>query len=434
MLFRAVLISLLYIVSIQPGFAGPGFANNKGPENFDLSINESIAITISQFGVDGDRILWIPSEFGIRREEHYRLLDSLASLGHQVWLAEIHESYFIPSGRKSYTGIPVSDISDLIEKSLPEADRRLFIVSTGRGAALALMALNHWQATSSNSQKFGGIIMIHPNLQANTPRPGTDMQYLPIVDSTQIPVFIIQPKKSEKYWFLDKLVTRLSDSGSQVYTQIIEQASDGYHVRPDTSNTEKELANKLPMQISRAVKLLAKTEVVAQHQATPATAWQLTAIPESLQPYPGETVAPPLELYDTDGKKYGLKDSLGTVVVINFWATWCPPCVDEIPSLGRLQNIFPKDDLLVVSVDIGENKDDVAEFLKEVPADFPVLLDPEADTLQRWKVTAFPTTLVINRQGVIELAYYGGLEWDSPGVVKQLQTLVERQDGGRGEH
>jgi len=425
MLFRAALISFSLIVNIQPGFADPGLAYNTDANVFDLSINESTEITISRFGNNGDRILWIPSEFGIRRENHYHLLDSLARLGHEVWLAEIHESYFIPSGRKSYTEIPLGDISDLIEKSLPEDGRKLFIVSTGRGAALALMALNQWRANSSNSQKFGGIVMLHPNLQASTPRPGTDLHYLPIVDSTQLPVFIIQPEKSEKYWFLDKLVTRLSDSGSQVYTQIIEQASDGYHVRPDTSTSEKKLAEKLPLQISRAVNLLAKTEVAVPDTFTPVGTWQLTAIAESLQPYPGQPGAPALELYDTEGKKYKLKDFLGKVVVLNFWTTWCPPCVDEIPSLGRLQKLFSKKDLLVLSVDIGEDEDEVAKFLKEVPADFPVLLDPEAGTLGRWKVTAFPTTLVINRRGDIELAYYGGLEWDNPAVVKQLQTMVQ---------
>ena len=108
--------------------------------------------------------------------------------------------------------------------------------------------------------------MIQPNFQAKTPTPGTAMEYLPIVDSTQLPIFIIQPKKSNKYWYLKDLVTRLSNSGSQVYTKIIDQAGDGYHIRPDTNEIEKQKAKELPLQLSRAVHLLAQTKITAQKQ------------------------------------------------------------------------------------------------------------------------------------------------------------------------
>ena len=421
LLFRNLAIILLCFASIQSSFA-----DDTEAKNFELLLSEDAAVSIMQFGDDGDRVLWIPSEYGINKDKHYDLLNSLASLKHEVWLAEIHESYFIPSGRSSYTKIPVDDIATLIEKSLPEGQRKLFIVSTGRGAVLSLLAINSWQARTGGTKNFGGIIMIHPNFQADTPAPGTAMKYLPAVDSAQLPIFIIQPEKSNKYWYLDGLVNRLTDSGSRVFTQIIEQASDGYHARPDTSEAEKQLAKKLPGLISSATQLLSQTKVSTKKQHSTSKTWKVTAIAESLQEYPNNPAAPPLALQDTNGKRYQLQDYRGKVVVLNFWATWCPPCVDEIPSLGRLQNAFSKDELLVLSVDIGESRKEVETFLRQVPADFPVLLNPDGSTVKQWKIIAFPTTFVIDKKGNIKLAYFGGMEWDNARVVKQLQAVVEQ--------
>jgi len=419
LLFRLLRSILLLCLYSQISIAG-----STEPHYFDLALNEDTAISITQFGDTGDRILWIPSEYGINKEKHYGLLNTLAELKHEVWLADLHESYFMPPGRSSYTEVSLDDAATLIEKSLPEGRRKLFIVTTGRGAALTLLAINRWLETSKGKDKFAGIIMIHPNFQADTPTPGTAMEYLPIVDTTQLPIFIIQPEKSNKYWYLNGLVTRLTDSGSQVYTKVIPQVSDGYHARPDASDAENKIAKKLPGQISSAIHLLAKTKVTTQKQPIQNKPWKVTAVPELLQPYPGNSRAPALVLRDVNGKEHNIQNHLGKVLVLNFWATWCPPCVEEIPSLGRLQKAFSKEDLIVLSVDIGENKNDVETFLKQVPADFPVLLNPDGSTVKQWKIIAFPTTFIIDRQGDIRLAYFGGLVWDNPDVIKQLQAVV----------
>jgi len=419
--FTSTATILIWLASIQLSFAGIA-----EPEYLELALNEETSISIAQYGNAENRILWFSSEYGINKEKHDNLLNALAELKHEVWLPELHESYFIPSGRSSYTKIPIDDMASLIEKSLPAGKRKLFIVATGRGAALALLAINRWQATTDSSKnKLAGIIMIHPNFQAATPTPGTEMQYLSIIDSTQLPIFILQPEKSNKYWYLEGLVDKLSDAGSQVYIKIIRQVSDGYHVRPDATDAEIDIAKNLPRQIDTATKLLAETKVTVNKQAVKNETWTLTAVPELLQSYPGNPPAPTLALQDTEGKHYDLNEHHGKVIVLNFWATWCPPCVEEIPSLGRLQKAFSEEELLVWSVNIGENKKDIDTFLSMVPADFPVLLNPEGDTVKQWQVIAFPTTFIIDRQGNIKLAYFGGLEWDNPTVINQLQAVVK---------
>lgn len=422
MLHRLLLVLLLSI-----SYSLPSDADITEPQSFDLTLSTEEIISITRFGNHGDRILWIPSEYGVNKERHFKLLRSLSELDHEVWLVNPHESYFIPPGRSSYSRIPLEDIAEVIQQSLPVDNHKLFIVATGRGAVLSLLAINYLQNNTNVNDRLGGIIMIHPNFQASTPTPGEAITYLPVVDSTQLPVFIVQPKKSNKYWYLDDLVARLSNAGSIVYTQVIEEAGDGFHVRPNVNEIEQQKAGELPLQISRATHLLAKTAKPALRKSlTEDISWKVDPVPDTLQPYLGDVIAPEIELHDTEGKHHKLQDYRGKVVLLNYWASWCPPCVEEIPSLGRLQKAFSREDLVVLSVDVGESKEEVETFLQKVPADFPVMLDPDGSTVKQWKIIAFPTTFVIDRKGVIRLAYFGGLMWDNPDVVAQLQKLVKQ--------
>lgn len=423
MIRRLIPALLLAILSIQPGIA-----DSVEPQHLDVTLSSDETMSITRFGNNGNRILWIPSEYGIRKERHYELLDALSKLQNEVWLFNPHESYFVPPGRSSYTGLPVEDIAELINKSLPPGNRNLFIVATGRGAALALLAIRQWQNNTGDTDRFGGIIMLHPNFQAKTPTPGEAVHYLPVVDSIQLPMFIIQPRKSNKYWYLQDLVTRLSNSGNIVYTQVIDQAGDGYHSRPELTDIEEQKYRELPRHLSRAMRVLTRTgKPASRHSPTLQQSWDVSPVPETLQPYPGDSMSPDLQLTDTSGKKHRLRDYYGKVVVLNFWATWCPPCVEEIPSLGRLQITFSKEDLVVLSVDVGENKKEVDAFLERVPAEFPVMLDPDGSTVKPWKVVAFPTTFIIAPNGTIRLAYYGGMVWDKPSLVSRLRALIKQE-------
>ena len=422
-MMRTKLFTLLSICLVSFFTIGTSFAE---PIHTDLTLESDTDISLSITGESGDRVLWIPSEYGLNKPRHYWLIETLASKGLEVWLAELHSSYFVSPGRNSYTEIPVDDIADLIRKSLPEDGSKLFIVCTSRGAALTLLALNELKKQDQDLKQIAGLVMIHPNFQANTPVPGADIEYLSVIDSTQMPIYMIQPFKSNRYWFMEDLVSRLNEAGSQVYTQVIQDVSDGYHARPDASDAEQVKSKELPADIARAIRLLDKTRVKDDRRIDETDAeWRMAGLSGKLDAYPDPKPAPSLQLFDMDGEFHDLDSYKGRVVVLNFWATWCPPCVEEIPSLGRLQAAFSEDDLVVLSVDIGESKEDIGKFLEQIPADFPVMIDPEGTTVRRWNVIAYPTTFVMDRTGIIRLAYYGGLEWDMPEIIEQLQTLVK---------
>ncbi len=425
-------------------FTGNLHAEEKPDETLTLKIPDSTEITIERFGSGSNRILWIPSENGLEAAQTYPLARSMAEKGLQVWLADLHNSYFLTPDRSSLTGIPLKDIADLIQLSLPQDEQgKLHILTSGRGAALSLMALQNWQENGISDPRFGGIVLLSPNLSADTPEPGQDEAWLPVVVETRAPIFILQPENSGKRWYLEDLVNKLQSGGSVVYSKLIKGVGDGYLNRPERTAEEVEEAHAFPELFQQALDMLASikqepnesnsttatTEVPTNTNTPPAaqqdtknkdSGWEVSEMKDGLQRFPGNELAPALKLTDMDGKTHDLNDYRGKVVLLNFWATWCPPCIKEIPSLGKLQQKFSQDDFIVLSVDMGESEEDVAMFLENFPADYPVMLDPQGTTVKDWKLRAYPTTFVIDRAGYIRLAYFGGLEWDGQNVVDTL--------------
>ncbi len=134
--------------------------------------------------------------------------------------------------------------------------------------------------------------------------------------------------------------------------------------------------------------------------------------------------APALVLPDMDDKAWNLAELRGRVVVVNFWATWCPPCRREFPSLERLQKHFPVEDLQVIAVNVGEDADTIFAFTG-TPA-IPVLLDQDAKAMTSWRVGGLPSTYVIDRAGYILLRAIGGREFDDPASLAQLGAVIAR--------
>lgn len=147
-----------------------------------------------------------------------------------------------------------------------------------------------------------------------------------------------------------------------------------------------------------------------------------------LKPYKGERTPPPLELPDLSGKKQSLESFKGKVVLVNFWATWCPPCRTEMPSMWRLKNKFKNKPFEILAVDMGEDKKIVRAFMPDkMERDFVVLLDSEGIALKEWKIFAFPTSFLIDKKGQIRYALYGALEWDGPEQVKIVEMLLNEK-------
>ena len=142
-----------------------------------------------------------------------------------------------------------------------------------------------------------------------------------------------------------------------------------------------------------------------------------------LQAYKGGAT-PPLVLKDLNGKTQDLKQYRGKVVLINFWATWCPPCRAEMPSLQRLKAKMAGQPFVILAVDMGEAEPQVKAYIREIKTDFSVLLDKDGRALKAWKVFAFPTSYVVDAQGKIRYGLYGASEWDAADKVEKITQLM----------
>ena len=138
--------------------------------------------------------------------------------------------------------------------------------------------------------------------------------------------------------------------------------------------------------------------------------------------------APALKLKDLDGRTHDLVQLRGRVVLINFWATWCPPCRREMPSMERLSQTLKGEAFSVLAVDVGEDADTIDAFTAQLDATltFPILLDTRSRTLQAWKVAGLPTTFLVDRQGRIVASAIGGREFDHPEIVKAIRELLAK--------
>ncbi|TXH01590.1 MAG: TlpA family protein disulfide reductase [Rhodocyclaceae bacterium] len=137
----------------------------------------------------------------------------------------------------------------------------------------------------------------------------------------------------------------------------------------------------------------------------------------------GTPPAPPLRLPDADGKPVDLAAYRGKVVLVNFWATWCPPCRQELPSLSRLKKKLSGEAFEILSVNIGEDVDTVFDFAGN-PA-YPMLFDHDSKAMASWPVKGVPTTLLVDRQGRLAYRAVGGREFDDADVVGLIRQLLK---------
>lgn len=142
-----------------------------------------------------------------------------------------------------------------------------------------------------------------------------------------------------------------------------------------------------------------------------------------LTPLPNRPAAPDFRLMDMDDKVHQLSDYRGTVVIINFWATWCPPCRAEMPSMQRAWTQLKKAGIVMLAINVGEKAAAIRRFHKEYPVGFPLLLDLDSSTAESWPMRGLPTTFVVDPAGRLAYKAVGGREWDNPEILDQIRAL-----------
>ncbi len=146
-----------------------------------------------------------------------------------------------------------------------------------------------------------------------------------------------------------------------------------------------------------------------------------------ITPIKGDKKTPGFSLQDLNGKKFGLNQFKGKVILLNFWATWCSPCKEEMPHMEALYQQFKEKNfvLLAISVDY-EGIKPIKEFINKYQYTFPVLLDPKCETLDLFEVKGIPTTFLIDKKGKMVGKAIGPRDWRSPEVASLINILIQK--------
>jgi thiol-disulfide isomerase/thioredoxin len=125
------------------------------------------------------------------------------------------------------------------------------------------------------------------------------------------------------------------------------------------------------------------------------------------------------------GARHRLADYRGKVVLVNFWATWCVPCRDEMPSIERLRASLDSRRFAVLAVNLAEPESRIQKFLDAVPLGFPVLLDRDAKIARAWQAKLLPATYIVGPDGSIRYRHLGELDWSKPEIRAQIARLMK---------
>lgn len=168
--------------------------------------------------------------------------------------------------------------------------------------------------------------------------------------------------------------------------------------------------------ILRRCYLILLLTAVVSYSGADTTAPTLTAYPD--KPLAGDFI-----LTDYEGNVHKLSEYKGKVVLLNFWATWCPPCREEMPSMQRAWGVLREHGIAMLAVNVGEDEDTIFAFTASYPVEFPLLMDSDSLVIRQWPIQGLPTTFVLDEDSRIVYRAIGGRAWDHPALINQIIAI-----------
>lgn len=413
---NVIVLSLLYML----------FSPVTAQERLTLNIQNQ-DLELQGYPASGKYLaLWFAPGYGFD-ERHAQVARDLQQLGIETWQVDLVENLFLPRGSASIRQIDAQLVGNLIEQVQRQSGKPVILISNSYGAVLALRGMRAWQQKHLPEQfQLIGAIMFSPNAYQGIPALGLPPEYIPEVYGTNMPLMILQSSRHGNRQQLDDLLAALHRGGSPVFVQMMPGATSLFY-KEDQSAATLDHLRQAPQRITRAIRLLDRLPTPDRPAPLPldiAVQEKEFGLDIALKPFQGNWAPPPLALQDASGQSFTLRDYTGKVRVINFWATWCPPCVEEIPSLNRLREELANEPFELISVNYAQQADEVNQFLNEVEVNFPVLIDHDGAEADRWHVIAFPSTYVIDANGRIRYGVNAAIEWDTPQVIRTLRRLI----------
>ena len=145
-----------------------------------------------------------------------------------------------------------------------------------------------------------------------------------------------------------------------------------------------------------------------------------------LEEYPNVATTPALALEDLGGNSHTLADYRGQVVLVNFWASWCSPCLVEMPGIQRLKQAMADTPFAILAVNSKESKSVIWRFRNLLRVNFTLLMDTDGAVTKDWDVQIYPTSYLIGPDGDIRFVAYGAMDWDSEEVMQVIDELLNK--------
>ena len=389
----------------------------------NVKVSSGDDLTVEIFPAKGKYlILWLAPEYGLT-EFHRTFAKNLSKQNIEVWQVDIAQSLFLPRGSTSLKNLDGHRVADLIEQAHTHTKKKIILIADSYASLNALLGAHQWQQRASNTPYLIGAILFSPSTYVSIPPLGQLPEYMPIISSTNIPIMIYQGQRHANTGQFENLVEKLQQHGNAIYTRMMPTIFSLFFKEREKSK-QQHFLKTLPLNIKKMISVLSKHSVPSNPVKITHISKGKKGIDVYLKKYQGSIKPFKIKLKNAFGKTVSKTNYKGKITVINFWATWCPPCVKEIPSLNRLKNKMVGLPFELISINYAEDQKTILNFLKKVNVEFPVLLDLNGDVAKKWNVIAYPSTFVIDTQGEIKYGVNAAIEWDSEEFITRIKTLL----------
>lgn len=385
--------------------------------------------TVANPKADGSHLVLFVGEPSVPNNGDALLMQLLVSAqpSSAVWYLDTPDALFMERDRvamRNHSG-------DFVPPLMAEATRqfaRITIVTLDVASVPLLRGLRQWQTHASEAEraKLAHVVLLYPSLYVNTPVAGRERVLFPIATHTALPITVFQPELGAQANTIDETVAALREGGSLVRLERVATTTDGIYKYADIRAMSAQMAQRL----AQADKVMRDERQKAGFNVAALPPYDASTEPPStiaagLVPVDGVTLQD-IRLKDISGQDVDLKrDYAGKALLVTFWATWCPHCVEEIPSMNRALAQMDTDRFVIVSVSYKDTEAIMKAFQKKVPMSFPVLMDRTGEVSKAWKVYAFPSSFLIDRTGRVRYSINTGAVWDAPDVMDKLREISQ---------
>ncbi|QEP44596.1 TlpA family protein disulfide reductase [Ectothiorhodospiraceae bacterium BW-2] len=385
--------------------------------------NEGNQISVERMATEGELlVIWL-DDHQERREGLDRVVQQLHRAGIELWRIDLLSDYFLARSAENEVNLSGEGVRAVIEQAHRQSEKRILLVGYDRMPLALLRGAYLWQQQQGRG-RLAGAVLLYPNLYRLAEQAGELPQIAPIVERTTLPLVVLQPEAGTHRWLIEPVMAQLWQQRRPAFIELLPGVRDWYIMHPPQSAAHQYQIDRLAPLLQRYATLLLSLEAEAPQQPLPESNQQHTVA--ELVPLSPPQHYSHFELQEAvSGELLRLSDYRGKVVLLNFWASWCPPCVEEIPSMNRLQRRFSDNDFKVVSVDFRESTATIEAFIKRVQVEFPIMMDSDGRVAHAWRVFSFPSSFILDRSGAARYSVNRAIAWDQAQILQSIQGLIE---------